>query len=251
MCPLLSASTCSITSSHFPLAISPGLPWAPGAEVWHNSPDISQKADWPWCCCCYAWCCSVLRRPQPWEHGALRNVGKYSFIQTHSLPAFVQLGSNTTSPPQPGKDSCLRLKKLTCCFSVTRLNHCSGWEQVNVSSHYCCYCVLKHLSVRRRQSKSCVWPEQLRGAKVWRPKLKNIMELEKQSNSLRIHFWLSPLLNWSDGRILTAFLEAIWNHLSLTLTLIYMDRSSVQTGLRKAWLKTWHCRLQSHSHSLY
>lgn len=152
MCPLLSVSTFSITSSHFPLAISPGLPWAPGAEVWHNSPDIGQRADWLWCYCCYAQCYSVLRRPPPWEHGALCNVGKYSFIQTHSLPAFVQLGSNATSPPQPGKDSCLRSKKSTCCLSVTDLNHYNSWEQVNVSSHYHCYSVLKHLSVRSRQN---------------------------------------------------------------------------------------------------
>lgn len=128
MYPLLSASPCSITSSHFPLAFSPVLPWATGAEVWHNSPDISQEADWPWCCRCYAWGCSVLRRPQPWEHGALRNVSKYSF--THSLPAFVQLGSYTTSPPQPGihRDSGLEVKEACLLFHQCHQSESLHWQ---------------------------------------------------------------------------------------------------------------------------
>lgn len=64
------------------------------------------------------------------------------FIQTHSLPAFVQLGSNTASPPQPGihKDRGLRLKKPTCYFIVTGLNHCTGWEQVSEHSERVLFC---------------------------------------------------------------------------------------------------------------
>lgn len=85
---------------HNDLPFSPGplsavLPCATQAEVWHNSPDISHKAHWPWCCCCHAWCCSVLRRPQPWENEALRNVGKYSF----GLTPFLPLSDSTATPP--------------------------------------------------------------------------------------------------------------------------------------------------------
>lgn len=84
---------------HNQLPLSTGLlsspPPATSPEVWHNSPDISQEADWTWCCCCYACRCSVLRRPQPWEHGALRNVSKYSFRLTPFLP----LSSKAATPP--------------------------------------------------------------------------------------------------------------------------------------------------------
>lgn len=141
MYPLSYASPCSITSSHFPLAFSPVLPPATSAEVWHNSPDISQEADWTWCCCCYACRCPVLRRPQPWEHGALRNVSKYSFRLTPFLP----LSSKAATPPlllNLGDIGTVasRLKKPTYYFSGTGLNHYTSWGQVSEDSEYALHC---------------------------------------------------------------------------------------------------------------
>lgn len=130
MYPLLSASPCSMSSSQFPLAFSPVFPWTTGAGVWHTSCDKSQEAGWLWCCRCYAWCCSVLRRPKPWEHGALRNVSKYSF----RLPPFLPLSSQAAPPPllinlgYTGT-AALRLKKLTYYFSFTSQDHCAGKER--------------------------------------------------------------------------------------------------------------------------
>lgn len=206
MYPLLSASPCSITSFHFPLGFSPVFPWATGTEVWHNSLDISQEADWPWCCCCYAWRCSVLRRPQPWEHGPLRNVSKYSFRLTPFLP-LSSLGSYTTSPPQLGirRTVTSRWKKPAYYFSVTGLNHCTGCGKASEESEW----VLLHplLTAATVSWRNCLTAGDRGGAvselgslmceceQAW---IKLTSELEKSFfRGLKIFdFWSSPLLNW-------------------------------------------------------
>lgn len=86
MCPLLSTSLCSTSSSHFPLVVfePPALRF--GKAVRRG-------------CRCYARCCSVLWRPKPWEREALRNVGKYSFRLTPFL-----LLSDVAATPSPVHD---------------------------------------------------------------------------------------------------------------------------------------------------
>lgn len=71
-------------------------------------------------CRCYAWCCSVLWRPKPWERGALRNVGKYSFRLTPFLPL-----SGSAATPTPlhnlGYTTAEAWGQRTSCLTVTGL----------------------------------------------------------------------------------------------------------------------------------
>lgn len=140
---------------HYQLPLSAGffsevLAQATGAEVWH----ISQEAYWPQCCRCYAWGCSVLRRPQPWEHGALRNVSKYSFRLTPFLPLsswaaataplLLNLGATGTVPS--------RLKKPGYYFKATGLIRSTSCEEIE--------CVF--LCLPLTASEANVWQETLK-----------------------------------------------------------------------------------------
>lgn len=89
MCPLLSVSTCSITSSHFPLAISPAFPELPVLRFGTTALTSAREPIGRGVAVATPGVALFFEGQPPWEHGALRNVGKYSFIQTHSLPAFV------------------------------------------------------------------------------------------------------------------------------------------------------------------
>lgn len=60
---------------------------------------IGHKAKWLRCHCCYAWYSS---KSGPWEHGTLRNIGKYSFRLTPFLPLSNSAKPTTaTTPLQP------------------------------------------------------------------------------------------------------------------------------------------------------
>lgn len=79
----------SMTSSHFPPTFS---------LVLSNYRCIGHKAEWLRCHCCYAWYSS---KSSPWEHGPLRNIGKYSFRLTPFLPLSNCAKPTTTTPLQP------------------------------------------------------------------------------------------------------------------------------------------------------
>lgn len=99
MYPLfLSTSLCSVSSSHFPLAVSlQRRRKLPRAAVWHGgAPDVGSESR------LFAGVAVATPGPVLLSSLKAKAMGTWSitqrwqiFIQTHSLPAFVRRGSNT------------------------------------------------------------------------------------------------------------------------------------------------------------